>query len=342
MFCILLCILVGRSSSTVSFQGGSSTSLHIDGDASYSLDLQSSTINRKLAIRNSRRPSKNPTRHALVQKDVFTEATDTTRSGPDVSAQQREITLREGVALLRAADIDFVAAYGTLLGIVRDGGMLKHDDDVDLIASGATFHLVSPALRNSTRDLTFEWDTDWFVRVFAPGWGPLDIYRFDAIDPLFARSSKEVQLGCEHWDSYVLPNAEVFPAKLVQPHSLPGLQIPIPNRSEDFLKRNYGPQWRILQPKAEIWKYIDAMQADYYDVCRRTLVFVVCGGGPRSWMRFLSSVAYLRFLQGGPGQWFCNLLLLLGACGVLGGFSMLFYRRYLTKGDDPKIPIEAL
>lgn len=165
---------------------------------------------------------------------------------------------------------------GTLLGFVREGDLIGHDDDIDL-------GLVLTA--GTTSDAAVEWvrviDRLGRSGLLHPGWEEQTIYHAKMMVP-----GRE-PAGC--------PRVDLFPAWVVDdsvyvwPHTfgtvaadslLPlgqqsahGVDLPVPHRPMDLLASNYGPGWRHPDPAwAFDWRHARTVFKDFLttlDDCRR-------------------------------------------------------------------------
>lgn len=158
--------------------------------------------------------------------------------------------LREFLALLNAEFGPSFLVSGSLLGLVRDGGLLPHDDDIDMA-------IVMPA-RNA-EEAADQWRR---IRRDLSDRGLLHEGLMDATikRPIL----KPVRIGG-------IP-ADLFPAWIeggkvfVYPHTFgelkkadllplardPHYDLPIPRRPEKMLAVNYGEGWKVPDPDAKL------------------------------------------------------------------------------------------
>jgi SAM-dependent methyltransferase len=146
---------------------------------------------------------------------------------------------------LRAAGVDPFVCYGTLLGLVRDGRLIPHDDDADLAYLSSHDHPADVALeslaieralrerghsvlRHSGGHLQVRYDLD----------GALDHY----IDVFTAfRSAGRTYLCFQVGD-------EDLNLSQIVPLSALGREFPAPAEAEALLAATYGPGWRVPDP----------------------------------------------------------------------------------------------
>jgi len=171
---------------------------------------------------------------------------------------------------LTKADISFFFDMGTLLGIVREGRLLKHDMDIDV----GVFATDDDQKKEITRTLNslgcrevyrYSIDTIGIVeQSFILNDIKFDInyyHRADAVDIcyLFYRDPKKryaeecvmdvVQLSCPHINKIVKID-------------FAGTSVNIPDSAETYLANRYGSNWRIPDKKYVYWKGPSARKTD--------------------------------------------------------------------------------
>lgn len=163
---------------------------------------------------------------------------------------------------LRGLGREAFVVSGTLLGLVRGGGLLAHDDDVDLaVVLGSS----------AVTDVAAEW-VDLKARLGADG----------LLDPAFDNDGKHHCRVRVHGGVDI----DLFPAWLdgdrvfVWPHThgdldrndlLPlahrevgGATVTTPRDAERMLALNYGPDWRVPDPTFRFdWQRAKARFADF-------------------------------------------------------------------------------
>lgn len=177
------------------------------------------------------------------------------RLGPVLEGRDGETSARllshtrEVVDLLEAEGHDVYIVGGSLLGVVRQGGMLPHDDDVDLaflcreenpLDIGLTSYRMERTLtangftvvRHSLAHLELEFFTDTgepdcYVDIFT------GFFRDGMYCQPFALRGPDVD------------EADLVPTRRV---TLEGVELPEPASPEAWLAYAYGPGWRVPDP----------------------------------------------------------------------------------------------
>ncbi|CAE7286173.1 Fktn, partial [Symbiodinium sp. CCMP2456] len=153
------------------------------------------------------------------------------------------VLLQASLAVLKDAQVPCWLTGGSLLGALRHGGFIPHDDDVDLEALEADLTKIEAAFEGRA-PLAFRrggrWNTTPVAHVGLRS-GPtqdceveLDIFLRE--EPLQAEKD--------------FPSAEeIFPLCTIDFH---GIQVPAPGRPEPFLQRLYGVDW---QSTVRVWSH---------------------------------------------------------------------------------------
>lgn len=149
--------------------------------------------------------------------------------------------------LLRTTGLPAFICYGTLLGAVRNGRLIGHDNDIDLAYLSAAEHPVDVAREGFRVERALR-DAGWTVR---RGSG----VRLNVRIRLSDGSLRFVDVFTAHWTEgslyipsdtgFPLPRDTVAPLTTVE---LMGRRLPAPGRSELLLEATYGPRWRVPDP----------------------------------------------------------------------------------------------
>lgn len=164
--------------------------------------------------------------------------------------------LSEVVAILESLGREPMAAYGTLLGAVREGAFLAHDDDVDVLylATGSSrdevvatdLPRVAAAMQARGFEVEMLLPNNLNMHVKDPRSGAV----VDAF-PCWQQGGR-MQLHMEGMQVRGLDVELFLPRSTVM---LGDASLPAPARAEEFLEARYGAGWRIADPYFEWpWK----------------------------------------------------------------------------------------
>lgn len=224
---VIRCLLYGAKTATISL--GRNAPRHLD-------NRLYKAINARLATPEVRAVTGDL---ALYSHGIMKRKADG-RDGPTLKATASIIRL-----LARNGIRSFVA-YGTLLGLVRDGELLPHDDDVDIVAlcpPGMDHRALAATLRTvlrsrglSIKDIPTNNPGIGFLCIEAArGWGrPIDVFIGWTEGDTLHLPMAGVRYGC-------MEAAVVGLGRVVD---IQGAGLVFPDRPETFLERRYGPDWR--------------------------------------------------------------------------------------------------
>jgi hypothetical protein len=146
--------------------------------------------------------------------------------------------LRLGVEALDAAGATHWITYGTLLGLVREGRLLPHDDDIDIaVMSGADASRITAEMERRGLRRTLEEAGPDGVSKLKYALGPVVVDLFMVHDEGAA------------WADYCRLATrslvrDTHPPVTVRRRQLDGLDLPVPGDAETYLVHLYGPGWR--------------------------------------------------------------------------------------------------
>ncbi len=174
--------------------------------------------------------------------------------------------MRRVQEVLEAGGYRFFFSCGSLLGIVREGGMIPHDLDLDIaLEPGPDFswEALDGLLKAAgfIRQRSFLLDGEvlestWFYKHVG-----VDIYTFhregeNMVSPFFYRRSQERY--SERWEhdfaEMVDPHYLCVEKKPVRAADGQVFEVSVPDNYEAVLAANYGPNWRVPDPHWDLWQ----------------------------------------------------------------------------------------
>ena len=145
------------------------------------------------------------------------------------SAKQLQIALDKVVELFEKEDIEYSLAYGTLLGVIRDGKPIENDDDIDLFVPSHDWDRAVKVMEKHffSIPLLYIYDYSQIFRMFVINNVQVDLYR------LYSHVERTIDCWSER----------TFDASLY-PFSKRG-KYSVPKNPEESLVFVYGEDWRI-------------------------------------------------------------------------------------------------
>lgn len=140
-------------------------------------------------------------------------------------------------ALAEAGAIAWVT-YGTLLGLVREGRLLPHDDDVDIaVMAGADGERVKAAMMARGLSLLLDEVGPWGVSKlkFNRGQVVIDLFFVHAEGSVLADYCTLVRRSLLR---------STHPPVAIEVRELGGMVLPVPCNAEAYLAHLYGAGWR--------------------------------------------------------------------------------------------------
>lgn len=168
-------------------------------------------------------------------------------SGAKQNSQQLNEALLRVVRVLRdnIDDNDWFIGYGTLLGIIRDGECINHDDDVDILVNNNNdnYHLLKEKLSECGFTFTYEYGIDDTTQILktihTDECGSVDFYMCDVDDEgnFYDSWEKTHWLRCRENES-------------IPTRHWRGVELNIPSNYINKLTHRYG-EWRVVKQEEE-------------------------------------------------------------------------------------------
>ena len=162
---------------------------------------------------------------------------------------------------LDGSDIRAFCAYGTLLGIVRDGGFIPHDTDMDMgILDDASFswNALEEAMkkRGLQKVRYFSYKGEVTEQCYClPDGLTVDFFLFSKLNPDTCCSYYYFQDKTSAYERggvlHVKRNCYSM-IRGVKEMEFHGMRIPIPENPEKHLEDVYGPGWKTPDPGYEV------------------------------------------------------------------------------------------
>ena len=159
----------------------------------------------------------------------------------DMSHEDMAEILELTSSLLKECGVDFVLAFGTLLGSVREGAFIKGDDDVDIIIMDEEKLFNSlPYLQEHGLYINRIFKTELYTFHSEGRKGHIDLY---VLRPIERRLYKN---WCVSVRGHYAPK-RLFEGIDSTHYSIGGKCYPCPLQPENLLEWWYGKSWRIPQ-----------------------------------------------------------------------------------------------
>lgn len=148
------------------------------------------------------------------------------------------------IGRLNQHDIQSIVCYGSLLGLIRDKDLIRHDDDLDLLCFNIRNHCSRITFLSKLAGIcalagyeVLRIDQKYSsIQIMSPTGCKIDLFYCEVDDD-----------GCRFTPSGPVPTSEatIFP---IQKRSFFGKEICVPNKPEVLLEDIYGAGWTVPAP----------------------------------------------------------------------------------------------
>jgi len=172
---------------------------------------------------------------------------------PIAVQQINKRNLLQVVAALDKEKINYCPAYGTMLGLSRDGDIIEGDDDIDFWVPAEEFDSAIAAMQSAGYCVYERW---YKTNIFTQFRGAIDgvqvlcdIYFYNNA------SDKFIADKWNFWGQHQLPEASLFlPKELMFPLqkiTYEGVEISFPRYPENLCEYIYGKRYKEKMPKSK-------------------------------------------------------------------------------------------
>ena len=133
-------------------------------------------------------------------------------------------------------------AYGTLLGIIRNGTCIDSDDDVDIVCDRVDFERIHKVLKAHNIPVTYNYGIGKSNKIIKTV--KTDV--FTSIDFYCATVGTDGHFH-DDWENVIWTNCYIPKTKYLPSIKWNTIWLPVPNNYVQKLKNRYGKNWKIPQ-----------------------------------------------------------------------------------------------
>jgi len=160
----------------------------------------------------------------------------------DEQKQQHIKDVCDLVVLLQDCSEYVFLGYGSVLGALRDGRLIDHDDDLDIVVG---FHQERAATASDAQKILMEFLGTRFKTFQPPDLdNHIHVYLGNKKCDVFGGLIRDGRLYCNPAALKGIPIADIFPTQMIQ---LEGIACPMPANAERYLTLVYGESWPVPQ-----------------------------------------------------------------------------------------------
>jgi hypothetical protein len=147
---------------------------------------------------------------------------------------------------LKSITKDVCLGYGTALAAIRDGELIPHDDDIDILLgihpdTAKDIPAGLSLIENRLRDLGYTVNGNFKIHRHIIS----NNFKFDVFVGIYNSDEADPTIGWLPWPRYTQKRSDLFPSDT---QTLLDIPCPIPRKSSKYLEFTYGKNWRTPDP----------------------------------------------------------------------------------------------
>jgi phosphorylcholine metabolism protein LicD len=151
--------------------------------------------------------------------------------------EQIEYVYINVLTFFKPLNVNFILAYGSLLGYYRENNFINNDDDIDVLVSRQDSKKILNFLKNNNNPKIKIRQTSDVILIIFENKCPFEIFIYDVYeDSILIKGDNNV----------LYKNEDMFPLINI---NFKTIDISIPSNTEKILFLTYGINWKIPQTK---------------------------------------------------------------------------------------------